>query len=107
PGQEDKLVIRLLEEAVKTIFDQHLDPKPFRVVVEHFESGKPIELGDHLPTADAWKHVEEIRGFARLVEQTAGRLQPEYTTGPAAEGFLVSVAELILEGLHCHNRLNK
>lgn len=107
PGQEDKLVVRLLEEAVMSIFDQHLDPKQFRLVVEHFEAGKPVELGDHLSTKEAWARVEDIRGFSKLVEQTAGKLQPDLLKGPAAAGFLVSVAELILEGLFCHNRLNK
>lgn len=107
PGQEDKLVVRLIEEAVKVIFDQHLDPKQFRPVVEYFESGKPIELGDHLSTAQAWTRIEDIRGLSKLVEQAAHRLQADLARGPAAQGFLVSVAELILEGLHCHNRLNK
>lgn len=107
PGQEDKLVTRLFEEAVKSVFDQALDPKQFRLVVDHFEAGKPLELGDHLSTAETWKRIEEIRGFSKLVEQTAQKLQPELAQGPAAAGFLVSVAELILEGLHCHNRLNK
>ena len=107
PGQEDKLVVRLFEEAVKAVFDQLLDPKQFRAVVEHFEAGKPVELGDHLSTGDAWTRLQEIRGFQKLVEQTATRLQPELASGPAATGYLVSVAEFILEGLHCHNRLNK
>lgn len=107
PGQEDKLVVRLFEEAVKLIFDQHLDAKQFRLVVEHFEAGKPLELGDHLSTSQAWERVDAIRGFGKLVEQTAQRLQPELVQGPTSAGFLVSVAELILEGLHCHNRLNK
>jgi magnesium chelatase subunit I len=107
PGQEDKLVVRLIEEAVKVVFDQYLDPKQFRAVVDYVEAGKAIELGDHLTTRDAWARIEEIRGFSKLAEQAANRLQPGLTEGPAAAGFLVSVAELILEGLHCHNRLNK
>lgn len=107
PGQEDKLVARLFEEAVKVVFDHSFDPKQFRLVVEHFEAGKPLELGDHLSTKDAWKRLEDIRGFSKLVEQSAARLQPELASGPAAASFLVSVAEFILEGLHCHNRLNK
>lgn len=107
PGQEDKLVVRLIEEAVKVVFDQYLDPKQFRAVVDYVEAGKSVELGDHLTTKEAWSRIDDIRGFSKLVEQAAGRLQPDLTKGPSAAGFLVSVAELILEGLHCHNRLNK
>ena len=107
PGQEDKLVVRLVEEAVKTVFDQHLDPKQFRPVVEYVEGGKTIEFGDHLSTKAEWGRIEEVRGLPKLVEQTANRLQPELAQGASAPEFLVSVAEFIFEGLHCHNRLNK
>jgi magnesium chelatase subunit I len=107
PGQEDKLVVRLFEEAVKAVFDQAFDPKQFRPVVEYFEAGKPIELGDHLSSPEAWSQIEQIRGFPKLVEQAAQKLQPELLAGPAHRGWLVSIAEFILEGLYCHNRLNK
>jgi magnesium chelatase subunit I len=107
PGQEDKLVVRLVEEAVKTVFDQTFDPKQFRPVVEYVEAGKSMEFGDHLSTSQAWTRIEEIRGLPKLVEQTAARLQPELAKGSTERAFLVGVAEFIFEGLHCHNRLNK
>lgn len=107
PGQEDRLVERLFEEAVKVVFDQAFDPKQFRAVVEHFEANPPLELGDHLSTSEAWQQIEQIRGYGKLVEQAAAKLQPELASGPTSAAFQLSVAEFLLEGLHCHNRLNK
>jgi len=107
PGQEDRLVERLFEEAVKAVFDQSFDPKQFRSVVEYFEGGQPMELGDHLSTAEAWKQLDKIRGFAKQVEQAAAKLQPELAQGSSSRAFHVAIGEFLLEGLHCHNRLNK
>ena len=47
-GQEDKLVDRLVAEAVKNVFAAHFDPKDFRPVIDYFEGGKGIEVGDTL-----------------------------------------------------------
>ncbi|MDZ4684309.1 MAG: sigma 54-interacting transcriptional regulator [Planctomycetaceae bacterium] len=107
PGQEDKLVGRLIDEAVKTVFDQSANPKQFRSVVEHFEQGKGVELSDRLPAKEVLARVGEIRGFRAQVEQFAKQLEPALATGASTDGFLASVAEFILHALHCHNRLNR
>src|SRR5690606_21913566 len=41
-GEEDLLIGRILEEAVKNVFDQSFSPKQFRNVVEHFEDGRTL-----------------------------------------------------------------
>lgn len=107
PGQEDKLLVRLVEEAVKNVFDQHLDPKQFRNVVDYFEAGKTLDIGDRVGTAEYLGRIDQIRGFRKQVEQAAGQIEPELSHGPLAEPLQCSIAELILDGLHCHNRLNK
>jgi len=106
-GEEDKLVSRILGEAVKTIFDQHLQPKQFRNVVEYFEAGNTLELGDGVPAAELLSRIDQIRDFRKQVERLAGELEPELAGGPHAAALQASAAEFILEGLHCHNRLNK
>jgi magnesium chelatase subunit I len=107
PGQEDKLVGRLIDEAVKTVFDQAANPKQFRNVIEHFEQGKSLELSDRLSAKDVLTRIGEIRGFRAQVDQLAGQLEPSHVRGSAADGVLASVAEFLLHGLHCHNRLNR
>lgn len=106
-GEEDRLCQRLTEEAVKTIFDQHFKTKQFRNVVDYFEKGHTLEVGDKLSTADFLAQVDQIPGFSRQIAEAAAELAPDLSRGPHAAGLQASVAELLLEGLHCNNRLNK
>jgi magnesium chelatase subunit I len=64
-------------------------------------------LNDSLTPAEVWRRVSGIRGFQSQVEQLAQTWEPELSRGPAAEGVAAAVAEFILDGLHCHNRLNR
>jgi magnesium chelatase subunit I len=106
-GEEDKLVTRLIDEAIKTVFDQRLSPKQFRNVVEYFEAGNTLELGDRISTSEYLSRVDAIRGFKKQVEQIASDSEPELARSNSAGPLFASIAEFILEGLHCHNRLNK
>lgn len=107
PGQEDQLIVRLIDEAVKSIFDQRSHPKQFRNVVEYFEAGQTVEVHDGLTAEATWQRLSGIRGFRAQVEQLAQLWEPELVKGPAAEGVTAAVAEFILDALHCHNRLNR
>jgi magnesium chelatase subunit I len=103
-GEEDRLVTRLIGEAVKSVFDQHFKPKQFRNLVEHFELGKSLELGDDLSTQTLLERLGEVKGLTDQLERATGEVEPALSNNPALQ---VAVAELILDGLHCHNRLNK
>ncbi|MGC1273532.1 MAG: sigma 54-interacting transcriptional regulator [Planctomycetaceae bacterium] len=107
PGEEDAVLGRIVAEAVKNVFDQSLSPKRFRSVVEFFESGKTLTAGDGVTTAEYLREIEMVRGFRKDVETIAAELEPDLVKGPFREALLASVAELILDGLHVHNRLNK
>ncbi len=106
-GEEDKLLGRIIEEAVKTIFDQHFDPKQFRNIVEYFESGNTIEVGDRVPAAQILKRIEAVREFRKQVERAAGELDAKLAATPLRPQLEASIAEFILDGLYTHNRLNK
>jgi magnesium chelatase subunit I len=106
-GEEDRLIVRLIEEAVKSIFDQHFSPKQFRNVVEYFENGNTLEVGDRMSATEYLSRIGKIRNFSNQVEKYARELEPEMTAGSLADAVHVSVAEFILDALHCHNRLNK
>ena len=106
-GEEDRLFSRLVEEAVKNVFDQHFRTKQFRNVVEHFESGETLEMGDRVATSECLERIASLAGFQQQVERIAVELAPELASGKHAESLQASVAELILEGLYTHNRLNK
>ena len=106
-GEEDRLCERLTEEAVKSVFDQHFSTKQFRNVVDYFEAGETLEVGDQLRASDFLAKVDDIRGFSRQIAEAAAELEPDLTKSPFAPGLHAAVAELLLEGLHCNNRLNK
>lgn len=106
-GEEDRLCERLVGEAVKNLFDQHFNAKEFRNVVDYFENGQTIEVGDKLSSADLLKRVEGIKGFSRQIAQAAAELEPDLSRSPHAPALQASVAEFLLEGLHVNNRLNK
>ncbi len=49
-GHEDKLIHRIIDEAAKNIFGLHVDVRELRPIVEYFDSGNSVELGDTLST---------------------------------------------------------
>ncbi len=106
-GQEDKLIERIIGEAVKNIFDSHLDVKEFRAVVEFFEGGKGIELGDALPAKTVLDRTEKIPGLRKKAEELAKSALPDLHESEGKDAATASAIEFILEGLHTHNRLNK
>jgi len=106
-GEEDKLLARIVDEAVKSIFDQHFDPKQFRNIVEYFESGNTLEVGDRLGAGEILKRIEAVREFRKQVDKFAAELDPEIAASPLRPQLEASIAEFVLDGLYCHNRLNK
>jgi magnesium chelatase subunit I len=107
PGQEDQLITRLVDEAVKSIFDARCNPKQFRNVVEFFEGGQSLELHDGLTAAEVWQRAGGIRGFRSQIDTLAQAWEPELSRGLTADGVTAAVAEFVLHSLHCHNRVNR
>lgn len=106
-GHEDKLIGRIVGEAVKNIFDHHFDVKEFRAIVDYFEGGKGVELGDALPSRAVIDRVEKVPGLRKKAEELAVKTLPEAESSGAGEASVAGAVEFILEGLHVHNRLNK
>ncbi len=107
-GDEDRLLSRITSEAVKTIFDLSLTPKTYKNVVDYFENGGSLIADDRVSASDFLKTAEEIRGFMpQLAEAKSALAINETIPNEAQPELLASIAELILEGLYCHNRLSK
>lgn len=105
-GQEDKLIGRIVAEAVKNVFGGLLDVREFRATVEHFESGKGVEIGDTLSSRDVLARIEKVPGLRKRAEELA-RATLKDGDADAREAATAGAAEFILEGLHVHNKLNK
>jgi len=102
-GQEDRIIDKLLGEAVKNVFDAHFDPKQLRPVVDAFESGKTFLAGDRVPSADYAKRLSEMPALKKEVTALLKRIEAQ----DASDALIASAAEFVLEGLHVENRLNR
>ncbi len=106
-GQEDTLIGRIVGEAVKAVFGEYFDPKEFRPVVDHFESGKGVEIGDTMPVRQVLDRIEKIPQLRKRAEEFAREAQKDLADPQAREAAVAAAAEFILEGLHVNNKLNK
>jgi magnesium chelatase subunit I len=106
-GHEDKLIHRIIEEATKTIFGLHLDVRELRPIVDYFESGQSIEVGDTLATRTVLERIAKVPGLPKRAEELAAAATPKAGDREVREAAAASAAEFILEGLHVNNKLNK
>jgi magnesium chelatase subunit I len=106
-GHEDKLIGRIVDEAVKNVFAQHLDAREFRPAVDYFESGKGVEVGDTLAASEILSRVDRVPQLRKRADEFARQVQPDLTDPGARDAAAAAAAEFILEGLHVHNKLNK
>ena len=106
-GQEDKVIGKLIGEAVKNLFEAHFDLKRFRQVVEWFETGNSFVVGDRQPSAEYVKRLSNVPALKKEIDQFLKEATPPDMQKQARDALSASVAELILEGLHVENRLNK
>ena len=85
----------------------HLDVRELRPIVEYFESGQSVEVGDSLPSKVVLERIAKVPGLRKRADELAAKLLPELSDREAREAAAASAAEFILEGLHVHNKLNK
>ena len=106
-SHEDKLISRISGEAVKNVFVQNFDAREFRPIVDYFESGKSLEIGDTLSAKGVLDRIEKVPGLRKRAEEFAKASIPLASSGDAQHAAVASAAEFILEGLHVSNKLNK
>jgi len=106
-GHEDKLIHRIIDESIKNIFTTHLDVRELRPMVDFFESGQSVEVGDMLPAKAVIDRSAKVPGLKKRAEDLATQLIPSAGDRDCREAAAASAAEFILEGLHVHNKINK
>ncbi len=106
-GQEDKVIAKLVGEAVKNLAEQNFEIKQLRGLLEWFEGGKTITTGDRLSSKEYVKKLNEIPALRKEVNQFLTRAELAPIAQAAPDAAAASVMEFILEGLHVLNRLNK
>ena len=106
-GEEDHLIERLIEEATKNVFDQHFQPDRFQNVTDYFNAGNRLELDGDCTSADLLAKLDGIRGFSKQLEKMAASLEPDLAEPAMNTPLLATLAELVLDGLYAHNRVNR
>ncbi len=94
----DELIDRLLNRAVLKVFDKWLKVDDLKGVTEYFEGGGGVEVSDMTPTSEYLDGLPAIPGLREGIRRLGGVESP---------GFIAAATELILEGLHLHQKLNK
>ncbi|MGO9058334.1 MAG: magnesium chelatase [Candidatus Binataceae bacterium] len=96
--KEEDLIERLINRAVLKVFDKHVKIEDLKEIIAYFDQGWGVEVSD---TAPVEEYIEAVRTIPGLREAVA-RIGPGES--PA---LMASIAELIFEGLHLHQKLNK
>ena len=100
---EDKLVVSLVGEAVRAVFDQVADVAEFEAVTDEFEQGLKLAVGDDVAAAEQIASMRHVTGLVEAASDLARRMELD----PADEQELACAGELLLEALYVHNRLSK
>lgn len=107
PGEEDRLVRRILSEAVRNVFDEWFKPKQFRSLIEYFDTGDSIVLSQNDVAAAAIERLKVLPGLGDKLSQLSNQLEPDLPDETLRPALEAAVATFILDALHYHNRLNR
>jgi len=97
-GRDEKVVERLIQAAVLTVFRERCPMEQFRDLLLAFDEGTVVHTGDDVASAD---YIDVLTRLPALREPV-DKLSASET--PAA---VASALEFVLEGLHLSKRLNK
>jgi magnesium chelatase subunit I len=95
---ESQVIDELRRRAVRTVFAEVVPAEGVASVVEAFQQGWNVEVSAAMPAAEYLEGLDAIPGLREGAARLAGGDSP---------ARLASAIELILEGLHLENRLNK
>lgn len=96
--REEKVIEKLVQRAVVNVFNRHFSLAELVGLVERFEAGAEVEVGELVPSESLQHLATELPELSRAV---AGLDVGESPAGVA------SGVEFVLEGLHLNRRLNK
>ena len=96
-GQEDKIMDRIVQDAVRSVFDHHFHADQLDEIAMAFNDGLSIETGEGLASTDYAEAFSRVPGLAETIAGIAGESEPSRAAG----------LEFLLEGMHLHKLLNK
>ena len=97
-GKEEQVLARIQRSAVNAVFGRHFTAGQFEWLVQRFEDGATVEVGEATPASAYLKLLKDPGELATATKRLGVPDRPEAQA---------SVLELVLEGLHLNKRLNK
>jgi magnesium chelatase subunit I len=101
---EERIVERLITRAVFATFTRNASIEELEPVVEAFEEGFIVEIGDATPSREYVAWAREVPGLSGAVRRLGAF---DVTDGAEEPAVVASAVEFLLEGLHLARRLNK
>lgn len=100
---EDRLVESLLGEAVKTVFDEIADIDELETIIDQFDDGLRLTVGDDVAAEAVLASMKHVDGLLESARAIAGRLEID----PDDPQMLAAAGEFVLDAMYVHNRLTK
>ncbi len=97
-GREDKILERLIQNAVKSVFDRYVDMNLMETTALEFSEGQYVTTGESLPASEYDQLIKKIDGLGDAVASIVSS---------GNEIINASAVEFVLEGLHLNELLNK
>ncbi len=95
---EDRVVRKLINSAIVSVFGDYFESREFEQLVAGFERGLNVQVGDDMPAMEYVNQLSKVGGLSKAIDKLNGRGSP---------ATIASSVEFILEGLHLNRRLNK
>ncbi len=96
--KEERVVQKLINNAVMSVFGDYFETKEFEQLVAGFERGLNVQVGEDMSAMDYVTQLSKVGGLSKAIDKLNGRGNP---------ATIASTVEFILEGLHLNRRLNK
>ena len=101
---EERVVERLITKALYATFSRHADLDALEPVIDAFDEGFTVEIGDRTPSRTYVAWAREVPGLSDAVRRLGAF---DVTDGAEEPAVVASAVEFLLEGLHLARRLNK
>jgi magnesium chelatase subunit I len=102
-GSEDKLLVSLIGEAVKAVFDNLAEVNDYELLIDQFQEGLTLVIGDDVSAAEQLANMRHVDGLMNHAE----KLTLQLGLDPNDEQVLAGIGEFLLEALFVNNRLSK
>ena len=96
--REEKVVDKLVRQAINKVFREYFDPSDFSQLVAGFDRGLSVQASEQQPSMEYVNQLARVGGLKPAIAKLNGHGNP---------AMVASAVEFILEGLHLNKRLNK